>query len=126
MQLANRGPFLQLGILPDIMQAIAGLQRPKEMDGMLPFTWQFGESSFKVLNVGPIGVAKKVYREIDHEIAPWAADADADKKNHELISAFAGAHPEYKDVFSGLVVRAHERGGPRGFGTVVENDPTPK
>jgi hypothetical protein len=125
-QLVARGPFFQLGILPEIQQNLSALQVPRELKGRPPFTWQFGQASFKVLNVGALGVNKKIYLKIDQELESWAADKDADDKNHELISAFAKAFPEYTDVFSGLVVRAHERAGPRGFGTVTENDLTGK
>ena len=126
MQLAARGPFLQLGIQPEIQKGMENLQVPPDLKGPTPFHWQLGESSFKVLNVGPIGVGQKIYLQIDHEIEPWADNKEADEKNHDLISAFAKAYPEYKDSFAGLVVRAHERGGSRGFGTVLENEPATK
>jgi hypothetical protein len=78
------------------------------------------------LNVGPIGVSQNIYLKIDHEIEPWAKDKDADKKNHELITAFSSSYPEYKHAFAGLVVTAHERGGMRAYGTVSENDAATK
>lgn len=126
IQFTGRGPFFQLGNQPEIQKNFSALQPPHELQGPAPFTWQFGQASFKVLNVGALGVNKKIYLNIDQELEPWAADKDVDAKNHELISAFAKAYPEYTDAFSGLVVRAHERGGPRGFGTVVENELTGK
>jgi hypothetical protein len=126
IQFTGRGPFFQLGIQPEIQKDFSALQPPHELRGPAPFTWQFGQASFKVLNVAALGVNKKIYLNIDQEFEPWAADKDADAKNHELISAFQKAYPEYTDAFSGLVVRAHERGGPRGFGTVVENELTGK
>ncbi len=122
-QLAARGPFLQLGIQPEIQKTLASLEPPTILQGPTPFKWSLGKLSYKVLNVGPIGVSQKIYLKIDHEIEPWAKDQDADKTNHELISAFAASYPEYKHAFAGLVVRAHERGGMRGYGTVSENDP---
>jgi hypothetical protein len=121
LQLADRGPFFQLGIRPEIEKEIGETKKPENLAGQLPFTWTFGKSTFKVLNVGPIGLSGKIYLIIDHEIEPWAEDKVADRKNHDLITAFAGAYPQYKDVFAGLVVRAHEHGGNRGFGTVDEN-----
>ena len=126
MQLTGRGPFFQLGIQPEIQKSLSTLQVPSELRGPAPFTWQFGQASFKVLNVGALGINKKIYLKIDQELESWTADKDADAKNHELISAFAKSYPEYTDAFSGLVVRAHERGGIRGFGTVVENELTGK
>jgi hypothetical protein len=121
-QLAARGPFFQLGIQPEIQKSLESLKPPPTLQGQPPFEWQLGKSVFKVLNVGPIGVSQKIYLKIDYEIPPWADDKDADKKNHELISAFSNAYPEYKHAFAGLVVTAHERGGNRGYGTVSEND----
>ena len=121
LQLADRGPFFQLGIRPDIEKEIGEAKRPDNLQGQPPFTWNFGKSTFKVLNVGPIGVSGRIYLLIDHEIEPWAEDKEADRKNRDLITAFAKANPEYRDAFAGLVVRAHERGGRRGFGTVDES-----
>jgi hypothetical protein len=125
-QLAARGPFLQLGIQPEIQKSLETLKSPPILRGQPPFNWQLGKLSFKVLNVGPIGVSQKIYLKIDHEIEPWANDKDADKKNHELITAFSSSYPEYKHAFAGLVVTAHERGGMRAYGTVSENDAATK
>lgn len=121
LQLADRGPFFQLGIRPEIEKGMGEVQRPDLLQGQTPFTWNFDKSTFKVLNVGPIGVGGKVYLSVDHEVAPWAEDKEADRENRDLITAFAKAYPEYKDAFAGLIVRAHERGGRRGYGTVDEN-----
>jgi hypothetical protein len=125
-QLAARGPFLQLGIQPEIQKSLETLKPPPILQGQPPFNWQLGKLSFKVLNVGPIGVSQNIYLKIDHEIEPWASDKDADKKNHELISAFSSSYPEYKHAFAGIVVTAHERGGIRGYGTVSENNAATK
>jgi hypothetical protein len=121
LQLADRGPFFQLGIRPEIDKQIAELDRPIDLQGRPPFTWHFEKSTFKVLNVGAIGVGGKIYLIIDHEIEPWTEDKQADRQNRELMASFLKTYPEYKDAFAGLVVRAHERGGNRGYGTVDEN-----
>ena len=88
LQLAARGPFLQLGMQPEIQKSLEYLKPPPILQAQPPFEWHLGKSSFKVLNVGPIGVSQNIYLKIDHEIEPWVSDKDADKKNHELISAF--------------------------------------
>jgi hypothetical protein len=126
VQLASRGPFLQLGIQPELQKALGDLKPPPQLQGQPPFYWQLGKSSYRVLNVGPIGISQKVYLKIDHEIAPWADDKEADTKNRELIATFSSTYPEYKQAFAGLIITAHERGGNRGFGTVIENDATAK
>lgn len=121
LQLSDRGPFFQLGVRPEIEQALQAVQRPTILQGQAPFVWNFEKSTFKVLNVGLIGVGGQVYLEIDHEIEPWKADGEADQINRELIARFAKVYPEYREAFAGLVVRAHERGGNRGYGTVDPN-----
>jgi hypothetical protein len=121
LQLADRGPFFQLGIRPEIEKAIGNVQRPSILQGQAPFVWNFDKSTFRVLNVGPIGIGGKIYLLVSHEIEPWSEDKEADRKNRDLIAALAKAYPEYKEAFAGLVVRAHERGGNRGFGTVEQN-----
>jgi hypothetical protein len=121
LQLTDRGPFFQLGIRPDIEKEMGEIPRPRNLQEQAPFIWTFDGSAFKVLNVGPIGVGGKIYLLVDHQIEPWAQDTEADKKNRALMAGFSKAYPEYKDAFAGLVVRAHERGGNRGFGTVDQN-----
>lgn len=121
LQLADRGPFFQLGIRPEIEKKMREIKKPEFFEGQPPFTWKYEKSTFKVLNVGPIGVGGKIYLLIDHEIESWADEKEADQKNRDTIAAFAAAYPEFRDVFAGLVVRAHERVGTRLFGTVDEN-----
>jgi len=126
LQLADRGPNFQLGSQPEIQKGIAEVEVPRELRGQPPFAWSFGKSSFKILNVAALGVSGKIYLLIDHEIEPWVDNQDADRKNHDLMVNFATAYPEYRDAFAGLVVRAHERGGNRGWGTVDENESSAK
>lgn len=121
LQLADRGPFLQLGIRTELEKKIGQIERPTKLQGQLPFVWNFGKSTFTVLNVGPMGIGRNIYLLLDHEIEPWTEDKEAEAKNRNLIAAFAQSNPEYKEAFAGLIVRAHERGGTRGFGTVEEN-----
>jgi hypothetical protein len=121
LQMAGRGPHFQLGIYPEIKKEMTNLEVPLETQGQPPFNWQYGKSSFKVLNAAPVGVEGKLYLNITQEIANWADDKDADRMNRELITAFKVAHPECTEVFAGLLVAARERGGPRIFRTVDAN-----
>ena len=121
LQLSDRGPFFQLGVRQEIEEAFQAVQRPTILQGQAPFAWNFDKSTFKVLNLGLIGVGGQIYLQIDHEIEPWKVDEEADRINRELIVRFAKAYPEYREAFAGLVVRAHERGGNRGYGTVDTN-----
>jgi len=126
LQLVYRGPNFQLGIQEEIKKEASKLQVPIELQGQAPFTWHFGGHTFRILNVGPIGVGGKVYLMINHEISPWDADQEADQQNRALISDFARSIPEYRNVFAGLVVGAIERGGHRGFRTIDENTAQPE
>jgi hypothetical protein len=124
LQLAGRGPNLQLGIQPEIQKDMTRLQAPRDIQGQAPYTWKFGNSSFKILVVGPIGVGGNIYLNIEQEIAHWTDDNDADRRNRSLIEAFKKAYPEYSDVFAGLVVAAREQAGPHGYRTVdVRHEP---
>jgi hypothetical protein len=60
LQLTDRGPFFQLGIRPEIEKEIGETKRPDNLQGQPPFTWNFAKSTFKVLNVGPIGINGKI------------------------------------------------------------------
>jgi hypothetical protein len=118
LQLAERGPNLQLGIRPEIQKDMTQLEVPRDIQGQPPFTWKFGNSSFKILVVGPLGIGGNIYLNIEQEIAQWTDDNDADRKNRNLIAGFKEAYPEYSDVFAGLVVAAREQAGPHGYRTV--------
>jgi hypothetical protein len=101
VQLADRGPFFQLGIRPDIEKAIGNVQRPHILQGQAPFVWKFDESTFKVLNVGPIGIGGKIYLLVSHEIEPWAEDKQADRKNRDLITALPKPTPNTERLLPG-------------------------
>jgi hypothetical protein len=87
--------------------------------------WEVG-----LINLNPKGqlsvrtkspLSRSVNNDVALTIAFQSKDEEADQKNRDLIAAFGRAYPEYRDAFAGLVFRAHERGGNRGFGTVDEN-----
>lgn len=119
-QTAGRGADFQLGITQSISNEMAKLAVPSEIKGQPPFFWKSGESTYKVMNVGPIAVGGKIYIMIVHEVSPWQNEAEVDGWNKELLAYFKRRFPEYSDVFAGLVGRAVERGSHRGYGTVEE------
>jgi hypothetical protein len=93
---------------------------PREIQKPPPFSWREGEKSWKILSVGPIAVGGKIYVTISHEVSRIQTESEVDGWNKDLLSYFKNRFPEYSDVFSGVVVRAHERGTNRGYGTVEE------
>jgi hypothetical protein len=120
VQIANRGPNFQLGISQAIAKDLSKLNMPPEIQGQPPFTWKNDRGRYKVMTVGPIAIAGKIYVVIAHEVSSWESDAQVDGWNKELLSSFKNRFPEYSDVFSGVIVRALEQGGNRSFGTVEE------
>jgi hypothetical protein len=124
-QTSNRGPNFQMGIAQTISKDASNFTPPDQVKGQPPFLWQSGPTTFKVLSVGPIAIAGKIYVIVVHEVAPWSADAQADAQNKLVIAYLEKTFPEISEVFAGLVVRAVERGGNRIYGT-VEEFPAPK
>ncbi|MCI0349617.1 MAG: hypothetical protein L0Z53_09355 [Acidobacteriales bacterium] len=119
-QLVNRGPNFQLGIENDIVAEGSRVTLPVGLAGNPPFELVEGTSTFKVLSYGPIAVGGKIYLAVAHEVAPWSKDEEVDARNKQLMAYFKHRFAEYSDVFAGIVIRAHERGTGRGFGTVEE------
>jgi hypothetical protein len=124
-QTADRGPNFQLGITQSISDDSSKLIVPADIKGQPPFLWKNGETTYKVMSVGPIAVGGKIYVIIVHEVSPWQSDGQVDAENKEMLSYFKRHFPEYSDAFAGLVARAIERGSNRGYGT-VEELPAPK
>jgi len=123
-QLSFRGPHFQLGLQQAIQEDFRQFAPPAEIQGQAPYQWKTKNRVFRILQVSPIAIGGKVYLSIAHETEPWSKDEQAEQWNQELIRFFSGRFPEYSEVFAGLVVRAHERGGSRGFGTVREVSPS--
>jgi hypothetical protein len=119
-QAAYRGPDFQIGIAETINEDMSHMVAPREIQGPPPFSWREGEKSWKILSVGPIAVGGKIYVTISHEVSQFQTESEVDGWNKDLLSYFKNRFPEYSDVFSGVVVRAHERGTNRGYGTVEE------
>lgn len=119
-QVANRGPSFQMGIAQSISQDLAKLAVPSEIQGPPPFSWKNGDKTYKINGVGPIAVGGKIYLMIAQEVQPWGADEEVDGWNKELLGYFKLRFPEYSNAFAGLVARATERGGTRGYRTVEE------
>ena len=125
-QSSNRGPNFQLGIAQAITDEMSNLSVPSEIQGQPPFTWEASDVTFRVLNVGPIAVGGKLYVVVQHEVTRLPNDSQAEALNRKLLAYFKSRFPEYSDVFAGIVVRVHERGGNRVYGTVDELSSTAK
>jgi len=116
----DRGPFLQLGSQQARSDAYFQAKRPVEMSGTAPWDWKHERETFKILRVGGLGIAGKMYVVLDHVVPPRTSREEMERVNRALIAHFKQRHPEYSEVFAGLLARAHEQGTNNGFGTVDE------
>jgi hypothetical protein len=119
-QVADRGPYFQMGIVQTISEDASTLTLPTEIKGPPPFLWKSTEKTYKVLQVGPMAIGGKIYLLLHHEVSPWQSNEQVDAWNRDFIRYIKQRFPEYSDAFAGIVIRALERGTTRGFGTVDE------
>jgi len=119
LQLASRGPAFQPGIQAEIEKELGQLQKPRELEGTPPFSWQLDGATFRILKVAPVGMDGKIYLMLSQEVAPWSDAPEVDRENHVLGSAFPKIDPEYTDAFDDLIIEAVERGGARVFRTLA-------
>jgi hypothetical protein len=120
---SNRGANLQLSITDAISDEMAQISIPVGLRGPPPFIWHDGNETFKVVKIGPLAIAGKLNVIMAHEVTPWQKDSEAEAENRKLLSYFKRQYPDYKDVFSGLIIQAKERDGTRLFGTIEKTDP---
>lgn len=121
LQLAWRGPNLELGVHAEIQKEMQAAQKPKDLKEQAGFNWESDNSAFKVVSMGPIASDGKMYLQISQELPPWTEDKDADSRNRALAGAFAKLYPEYRDVFAGLAVEAHGHGTTLKYRTLIPN-----
>jgi hypothetical protein len=118
--LAARGPSFQLGISPDLEQDISKFVAPPELQGPPPHTWHVEGATYSITHVSIIGIGGQLNVIIDQQLSAWGGNEDADRRNRKLAEALAKMHPEYTEVFSGIVVRALKPDGSGGASTVYE------
>jgi hypothetical protein len=118
-ELAYRGPNFTLPLRHEIDAARKTLPVPPEFAGAPPFTWRWGDAAFTVRKAGPVGVGGKLDLAISQLVPDGINERGADERNRALAAAFAKAHPDYRDIFAGLVVDAQEAEGGRAFRTII-------
>lgn len=118
-QLAYRGPDLQLGIQSEILKEMSAVAAPPELKGEPPFEWKFSGDTYHVIFIGPIGVGDAFDLRIAHKVAQTDDNQELERQNRTFIKAFEDAHPDYAQVFDGLVIQAVMPNG-KGFGTVEQ------
>jgi hypothetical protein len=103
-----------------ISEEYSKAKRPAEMAGTPPWYWKNERTTFKIMQVGSLGIAGKLYVVIDHEVPSMTSNEEMERANRDLIAHFKRRFPEYADIFAGLLARAHEQNTGKGYGTVDE------
>jgi hypothetical protein len=116
--ISDRGPLLQLGTVQPILTEYSKANRPPEMAGTPPWYWKNDQKVFKILQIGSLGIAGKIYIVIDHEVPPKTSNEEMEHVNRDLLAHFKRVFPEHADIFAGLLARAHEQGTDKGYSTV--------
>jgi hypothetical protein len=106
--LAYRGAFMQLSLWQDIRQEEASAERPPELKGNLPFTWQFEPDTFRVVALGPFVIENRLGLLIHREAPSFAVLALVDQENRRLMSSLLRKRPEIREVFGAIAVQASE------------------
>lgn len=118
METAYRGPYFQLGISESISKDLKALDFPAEVKGRPPFAWNDGQSSFRILQCGPMAIGGKLYVSLGYELPSWKGIPEAEAMNKRLIHYFQRRFPEYRAVFSGVIARGYDLAGHHNYGTV--------
>ena len=118
----DRGPVFQLGIAQTTQKEARDLERPSELQGSPPFTWNLNGGEYTVAQISSIGVDNRLGLIFMLPQTSWTGEQDADTKNRAFITAFIATHPDYSRVFSFLVARALKPDSSGGFGTVYDSE----
>ena len=116
--ISDRGPLLELGTVQPIAAEYSKAKRPVVMAGPSPWYWKNEHGTFKIMQIGSLGIAGKMYVVIDHEVPAKTSNEEMVRVNRGLLAHFKNLFPEYADIFAGLLVRAHEQGTDKVYGTV--------
>jgi hypothetical protein len=112
--ISGRGPLLELGTMEPISAEYFKAQRPAEMAGTPPWYWRNDGGSFKVVQIGSLGIAGKIYVVIDHEVPSKTSNEDMVRVNRDLIAYFKNLSQStlmfLPGLWPGLMSKALTRG----------------
>lgn len=118
--LSARGPNATPVWRHDLDEQLSSFRIPPELSGPPPFTWKLAGETWRVGSVNLLGVGGDLNLQIDRLTDAWPGDNAIDAENHRLLDALVQAHPELKDSFAAILVRAIKPDGSGGWGTVYD------
>jgi hypothetical protein len=114
---ADRGPNITLAWKPILDREIASLPRPSEYDDA---GWTIEGLKLQPSAVNVVGIGKELDLIIDRPTTVWPDDKTVDQESRIFITALVKDHPEFSEVFAGVIVRANKPDGTGSFGTVYD------
>jgi hypothetical protein len=116
---AQRGSFYQARMVQYFNRDYGTFTAPELLHGPPPFTWTFGNETFRVNEVQYTGFGTgDVGLIIDYSPPAWSENAEAEAINRRLIEGFVAANPNWRETFDAIVARAAKPGSDQRWGTV--------
>jgi hypothetical protein len=116
----DRGPNVRTILRQDLQSALKSLDPPPEMAGEAPYPWVFDGRTYRIASLGVIGINGDldllIYRLADE----WSGKGPADADSRVMISALVRAHPELRESFPAIIVRALKPDQSGGWATAYE------
>jgi hypothetical protein len=118
--LLDRGPVFQPGLAQAVDADYRTFEPPPDMRGEPPFSWKLDGVTYSLGHIAMIGVAGHLGLVFDLPQKEWNGKAAADAFNHQFLTAFVAARPDYARVFGFVLARFMKPDGSGGFGTVYD------
>ena len=116
----DRGPNARTIWRLDLQNALKALATPPELSGEAPYPWTFDGRTYRIGTLGVIGLGGDldllIYRLADE----WSGNTAADADSRVLIEALVKAHPELRESFPAIIVRALKPDQSGGWATTFQ------
>ena len=117
---ADRGPNVRTIWKQDLQNALKTQGAPPELSGEAPYSWTLDGRTTRIASLGVIGIGGDldllIYRLADE----WSGNAAADADSRALIESLVKAHPELRESFPAIIVRALKPDQSGGWATAFE------
>jgi hypothetical protein len=117
---ADRGPNVKSIWKQDLESALKKLETPPELSGEPPYPWTFDGRTYLVGSLGVVGIGGNLDLMIYRFTEVWPGAAAVDAESRGMIEALIKAHPELKETFPAIVVRALKPDQTGGWATAYE------
>lgn len=117
---ADRGASARPVWKQELESALSALPAPPEMAGEAPYAWTFDGRTYRIGTLGVVGIGPNLVLMIYRFADTWSGNAAADTESRAMIEALVKAHPELKESFPAIVVRALKPDQSGGWATAYE------